>query len=144
MNGSKLYFLDANIFLRAFVREHEPSFAECSSILELVQAGRIRAVINTLVFAEVSWVLGRLYGFPKREVVMALNSIVQLKNLSIDDHHDALFGLSLYEQHTVKFIDAMIASHDLVAVSKIPIVSYDKDFDKLGVKRITPSELIHI
>ncbi|MBU2575662.1 PIN domain-containing protein [Patescibacteria group bacterium] len=142
MNGSKKYFLDANIFLRVFIREHVPSFLDCSKILQLIQDGKISAVINTLVFAEVGWVLGRLYKFSKHEVIMALNSMAQLKNLSIYDRHDVLLGLSLYGQYNVKFIDAMIAANDVISIWKAPIISYDKDFDKLGVKRVVPSDLL--
>lgn len=142
MNGSKEYFVDANIFLRVFVREDEPSFLACSELLRRIQRGDMRAIINTLVFAEVNWVLGKFYRFSKPDVVMALHSIIGLNNLAMDDRHDISRGLALYQKHNVTFIDALIASHDAIAITKAPIVSYDKDFDKLGIKRVTPSELI--
>lgn len=142
MNGFKKYFIDSNIFLRVLVPENRTSFLECSAVLRRMSEGAISVVIDTLVFAEVSWVLGRLYKFPKHEIVTALNSMIQAKHLIIDDRHDVARGLFLYARHNVKFIDAMIGAHDLIALDGVPIVSYDKDFDKLGIKRLEPKDVI--
>jgi len=47
----------------------------------------------------------------------------------------------MYSSKNVKFIDAMIASVDQIVSGSWVVVSYDKDFDKLGVKRAEPGGL---
>ena len=73
---------------------------------------------------------------------MKLNGVLGLKNLKIIDDVDPVFALKMFQDHSVKFIDAMIASNSLVSKGEMIIVSYDRDFDKMGVKRIEPADLI--
>ena len=42
----------------------------------------------------------------------------------------------------MKFIDALIASHKSIQEEAAVIVSYDKDFDKLGILRKEPKDII--
>lgn len=48
----------------------------------------------------------------------------------------------MFEQKPVKFIDALLASIKEIKEKKWKVVSYDRDFDKLGVVRIEPKEII--
>ena len=49
--------------------------------------------------------------------------------------------MDLYAGHSVKFIDALITSIPQIAGGDMIAVSYDKDFDKLNVKRKEPKEV---
>lgn len=138
----KAVFLDTNIFLRVIVKEDEKSFRECTELLTLVKSGERRAYTSTLVLAEVNWVLNSFYKFPKSEVVLALSGILSLKNLTIDDKYDTLTAISLYERHSVKFIDALLSTHHLVFRKEVPMVSYDKDFSALPVNWLRPEEVL--
>lgn len=100
------------------------------------------AYTSTLVMAEINWVLANVYKTPKQAVVRSLNGISRLPQLHIVDQYYFEWGMALYEAHSIKFIDAMIGAHYLIAINHLTLISYDKDFDKLGVKRITPAELI--
>lgn len=141
-NKKKAVFLDTNIFLRVIVKEDEKSFRECTELLASIKAGERKAYASSLVLAEINWVLGSFYKFPKPEVILALSGILSLKNLTVDDGYDTLTALSLYERHSVKFIDALLSSHRLVFRKEIPIVSYDKDFSVLPVKWLKPEEVL--
>lgn len=138
----KTVFLDTNIFLRVIVKEDEKSFRECTELLASVKSGERKACTSTLVLAEVSWVLGSFYKFPKPEVVLALSGILSLKNLIVDDKYDTLTAISLYERHSVKFIDTLLSTHHLVFRKEVPMVSYDKDFSVLPVKWLRPEEVL--
>lgn len=138
----KAVFLDTNIFLRVIIKEDEKSFRECTELLASIKAGERRAYTSTLVLAEINWVLGSFYKFPKTEVVLALSGILSLKNLAVDDGCDTLTAISLYERHSIKFIDALLSAHRLVFKKEIPMVSYDKDFSVLPVKWLRPEEVL--
>lgn len=140
MKERKTYFIDTNVFIRFFVKEDEKHFFECSGIMQRMRRGEIRGYINSLVLAEVNWVLKTFYRFSKKDILYALQSIISLPNLWIDDRNDPAKAVFLYQRHNVKFIDAMIASHALVADWKIPVISYDSDFSKLGIVHLTPRQ----
>jgi predicted nucleic-acid-binding protein len=136
----KRYFFDTNIFLRVLVREDEKTFSECVRLLESVKNGKIKACTSSLVLAEIQWVLGSVYKFSKNETVEAIKGVLALKNLKVEDGHDVLSAISLYERHSVKFVDTLLASHRTVKRG-MPIVSYDKDFSVLDVHWLQPKDV---
>lgn len=144
MKESKLYFIDANIFLRVLVEEDKKTFKECFRILKAIKEGKIKAFTSSLILAEINWVLGGFYNFPKGEITTALKSILSLKGLKVIDKYNFYSAISLYDNFSIKFIDALIASHYLVHDKKATIISYDKNFDKIGaVARKEPNGILY-
>lgn len=137
-----LYFIDTNIFLRVLVKENEEVFKDCQKFLNLISQNKIKAFTSTIIFSEIDWVLESFYKFPKEKVIGGLNSILKLKNLKIKDSFNPNSAIEIYEKFSVKFIDALIASNLRIFNKEAVIVSYDKDFDKIGVKRMEPSKII--
>lgn len=135
------YLIDSNVFIRHFVRDNAKMSAECTEFIAVVQREPLPAVTSALVLAEVQWVLGSFYAFPKPRVVEALKSIIRFADQNADMAM-ATTAAALYEGHNVKFIDALIASHPRVQDGSMTVVSYDKDFDVLGVKRLEPREVL--
>jgi uncharacterized protein len=138
-----IYFLDTNIFLRTLVKENEEVYKNCYSLLNNIKHNKYEAVTSHLVLAEISWTLSSYYKFPKNKVILGLNSIINLRGLTLIDNFDMSQALVLYKNKEVKYIDSMIASMPELQMKKWSIVSYDHDFDKLGVKRIEPQNLIN-
>lgn len=136
------YFIDTNIFLRALVREEQKTFTECVSVLNVIRQKRLLACTSNLVLAEVVWTFERYYLFSKEEAIRALLSILHTKNLAIWDAFDPLSASQFYRDKGVKFVDALIASHALFQRANTFVVSYDHDFDKLGIPRKEPGEII--
>ncbi|HCR10840.1 MAG TPA: hypothetical protein DIU23_00130 [Candidatus Pacebacteria bacterium] len=95
-----------------------------------------------MVISEIVWTLGSYYKFPKKKVLRTIQGILHLSGLKIVDEYDINKSLALYESHTCKYIDAMIAGMPGVQSGAWNIVSYDKEFDKLGVKRVVPAKLL--
>lgn len=136
------YIIDSNIFLRTLIKEDEKTFSACFHFLEQVKQKRVKALTSSLVLAEINWTLVSFYHFAKEQSVKGLQSIIHLKNLKIIDAFDIPLAIKLYELNSVKFIDALLASHVLVAKGKAKIVSYDKDFDKMKIPRVEPHQLM--
>ncbi|MGB9706916.1 MAG: PIN domain-containing protein [Microgenomates group bacterium] len=132
------YFLDTNIFLRFFIKENEKTFKETKKIIQLIKKGDIKTFTSHLVIAELDWTMRSYYKIPKNERLTFLDSILRLKNLALVDSFDLMATLSFYRNHRVKFIDCLFASNPLILTGKASIVSYDKDFDRLKIKRIEP------
>jgi len=137
------YFIDTNIFLRILIKDEEKTFNDCFKFLELVREGKIKAFTSSIVLAEICWTLLSYYQFSKEKTVKALKSILALKNLKIIDGFEPRLAVEFYAKKSVKFIDSLIVSLVKPKKEKIVIVSFDKDFDKLNIKRIEPGEIIN-
>lgn len=131
------YFIDTNVFIRFFVTDNRNMSEDCIAFIEGVRDGHISAGTSSLVLAEIQWVLGGFYAFGKTDVVAALGSVAPFVSPAFYAPQP-LMAVALYEAHAVKFIDTLIASHPDIARGAVTVVSYDKDFDKLGVTRVEP------
>ena len=141
MNGDS-YFLDTNIFLRTIVQDDPVKARDCEELLKAIRDGVITANSSMLVLAEVVWMCLGDYALPKKEVVAFVRGIVSIPNLKFSDQSSPLIAIDLFEKHSVKFIDAAIASHPLFQETHAAIISYDKDFDRLDIPRIEPRDVL--
>lgn len=135
------YFIDTNIFLRVIAKNGKQSTKDCELLFKNIKEGTIKAITSSLVLAEINWTLKRLYKLSRKDIVKALKSVIEMKHLKIENKENAFRTLELYEKHNVKFVDAIIASRHDILNRTMPVVSYDKDFDKLKVLRKEPKDL---
>jgi predicted nucleic-acid-binding protein len=142
-----VYLLDTNIFLRTLVKSDEDKEdvqqqrEECVRFLELVKENKIKAVTCHLVLAEVMWTLLSFYGVDRETAARSVEGIVNLRGLRVGDGYQVGKALEMFKRKKVKFIDTMLASIPEVADKEWVIVSYDREFDKLGVVRKEPREV---
>lgn len=137
-----LYLIDTNIFLRVLVKEDEESFQSSLSLLEGVKHKQWDAFAPGIVLSEIVWTLRSYYKFSKPDAVKAVQSIMNLRGLGVIDGYNYELALELYQHHAVKYIDACIASLPMVQEHRATIISYDGDFDKLGVERKEPAQVV--
>ncbi len=137
-----MVLIDTNIFLRIFVKENESMFQECKGALKLVARKVIAAYTNTIVLMEIQFVLTTIYNYPRDRIKKALASVLSIPNIKITDDTDARWATDAYGKTTIKFADCLLASSKRVQKEKSAILSYDRDFDKLGVRRVEPKDLI--
>lgn len=135
------YLLDTNIFLRILSGLDSDQKGECELLLRKVEKGNIKVVVPNLVLSEIVWTLTSYYRHSKQEIVNAVKSILNIANIKFVDGYDIFLGMTFFEKKSVKYIDSLIASIDEVQKKRWIVISYDKDFDKLGVKRLEPKDL---
>jgi len=136
-----VFFIDSNIFLRTLINENTQQHQSCVKLLRLIKNNKIKAITGTIVIAEIVWTLNSYYKLDKEDITTAVQSIINLRGLTIIDNYDHFLTLNLYKSHSVKYIDALIASIPAVQTQKITIVTYDNDFNKLVVKRLKPDQV---
>ncbi|MDO8638324.1 MAG: PIN domain-containing protein [Candidatus Daviesbacteria bacterium] len=134
-------FIDTNIFLRTLIEEDKESFKDCFQLFQNIKTNKLKGITSSVVLSEIAWTLLSYYKFSKLEVVKALRSIVNLRGLSIVDKFQHEIAISLYEKNSIKFIDALIASNPDIFSKQWTIISYDHDFDKIGIKRVEPGQI---
>ncbi len=123
------YFIDTNVFLKVLIREDDKIFAECFHPFKIIKEKKVSAFTSSLVIAEVHWTLLSFYQIPKKEVTEALKSIINLRELKITDNFNVRTAINLYEDYSVKFIDALIASIPKIFKREMAVVSYDNDVE---------------
>lgn len=133
----KEVFLDTNIFLRFLVNTKGKQHQDCFRLFKLIRAGKVKGVICSVVILEIYFTLKSFYRFSNRKCEKLLGQILGIGNLKAVDNFNYGKALKLFSQKRVKFADCLIASLKFFE-KEGTIVSYDKDFDKLGVKRIEP------
>jgi predicted nucleic-acid-binding protein len=87
------------------------------------------------------WVLGSIYKIERAGIVQLLKAITSMSSLKLVNTFQTEVANRLYESKSVKYIDALIASVPEIENRKWVVVSYDKDFDSLGVVRREPNEV---
>ena len=136
------YFLDTNIFLHFLIEDDENKRAhdDCRALFQRIKNREISALTASLVFAEIVWVLQSYYSFSKQDIIVALKTLLS-NGITFDDRTDIMRALALYQDYSVKFTDCLIASHQGIQQNILTLISYDKEFDKLNIKRLEPKEL---
>ena len=134
------YLIDTNVFVRFLVKDNEQMFKDCEHLFLSLETKMVQGFTVSHAMAELVWVLQSFYHFEKQKIVSALKSF-HIHGISIDDRLNFPLAIEFFETFNVKFIDALLASHRLVQNGKTVIISYDKDFDKLGVARKEPQEI---
>jgi len=137
-----IYLLDTNIFLRVFVREDEEDYRVCRRLLDKIRNFEVEAVTAGVVLAEVSWVLGSYYRLPRQQAAEKLSSILKTRGLKVVDDYDWFNAAISYNEHNVKFLDAVLATMPDVANRNWTVISFDEDFKKLPVKWKLPKDVV--
>lgn len=141
-NRNLAYLIDSNIFLRVFVKSDERMWQDCMNILRAITGKQIEAYIPLLVSVEVQFVLDSFYRFEKSQIIDAMKSMIATNNLQFVDDLSFELAIELFDRKNVKFIDCLLASSIRIQEGKAAIVSYDREFDKLGVPRLDPRDLL--
>lgn len=135
------YFIDTNIFLRSLHKENPKIFSDCIMLVAAIKENKIDAYTGTIVLTEVAYTLKTFYHFEKDKIIEGLQGIINISGLKILDSYDQNLALNIFEKHSIKYIDALIASNEEIYTRKMTIISYDSDFDKLKILRKEPSQV---
>ena len=143
MREFRKLFVDTNVFLRVLIGDNSKQYKESKEFFEAISDNSKMKIYSSLVILmEIGWTLNSFYGYKKKEIIVALNSVEKTDGVKlVNGKVDFVKGMELFEKHKIKLGDAMIVASDVVQKERAIIISYDKDFDKVeGVKRITPKE----
>lgn len=133
-------FVDTNVFLRVLTADQARMAADSKRLIERAESGEVELHTSHLALAEIVWTLGSQYGVPREEIAAMLRDLLGLRSLHVD--HKEMLGdaVDLYATTNVDFIDAYHAV-DVRRRGIERIVSYDRDFDRLGPLRVEPADV---
>lgn len=126
------YFIDTNIILRFFLKDNETQYPQAVKIFEKAERGKLNLWTTDLVILEVVWTLRRAYKYDRFTVKEKIENLLALPNFEVMNRKLILNALQDFANKNVDFADAY--NFQLAKKAGKAILSFDKDFKKLGVK----------
>ena len=137
-----MIFLDTNIFIRYFEQEDKNKSADAERLIHKIVSGEIVCFTNTMVIAEIVWVLEKYYDWEKPEVCDNIEFNLNTRNIRIKDRKILQSAVKTYRELNIDFIDSYNYAY-IKANNSSEIYSYDNHFDKLtkayeDIERMAP------
>ena len=129
-----MYLIDANVVLEVLYKRGR--WRESYNFLNAVKNGYISAYMLHFTIHGISAILGKPGLVAKFLAEILSWKGLSLVNLSIDEE---LAAAEIAEETGLDFDDGL--HYYFAKKTRIPIVSYDKDFDKTDIRRLEPSQI---
>jgi len=138
VTGPKRYLVDTNILLRFLTGEPAGHAAAARKLFLRAQAGEIVLDISPVIVAETFYTLLSFYGAERKAVAEKLGTLLQQRGVKLRESSQVLAALTRLQTINVAFADAFLTAG--AAEEKVPIASFDRDFDKFkDVTRFEPT-----
>ncbi len=99
-------FADTNLFLRYLTNDVPQQADAVERLLRQAAAGEFVLVVNSLVIAEIVWVLESFYHLSRDDVRAKVLAILNTPGLEVLDAELILQAVTWYAEQNVDFIDA--------------------------------------
>ena len=116
--------IDANVVLRYLLKDEKQSFLKAVKIIE-----NSKIYIKNEVFAEIVYVLEKVYLVSKLKIRDVLSKFIEFNNVVSDDKEIILQALNFYEANNLDFVDALLLSYN--RIRKIEVITFDKKLKRL-------------
>lgn len=125
----KKVFIDTNILLRHLLQDVPAQSAKATKIIEDLEQDKYKGYISILVVNEALWILQGYYHMKRTDYIPQIRDILSLGSVKIPEmKKDHLFTILQHmEQQNIDFTDLYL----FYTAGKTPIISFDKDFEKL-------------
>jgi predicted nucleic-acid-binding protein len=130
--------IDTNVILRFFLADDEKQFPGACEFIQALEAGNDEALLTEMVFAEVVWVLQKVYAVPRAEIALKFSRIIQgLGIKTITSKAVFIEALKIYAGTAIDIQDVFLSV--LAQNHSCTVVTFNKkDFKKLGCENIEP------
>ncbi|MEW6417143.1 MAG: PIN domain-containing protein [Nitrospirota bacterium] len=130
--------IDANVILRFFLADDEKQFLKAKAFIQKLEYGEDESLLAEIVFAEVVWVLHKVYDIPREEISEKLLKLINYNGIkTIFSKEIFIESLRLYPVHSMDIQDIFLAV--LSKTKTCSIITFDKtDFKKLEIDFIEP------
>ena len=130
--------IDANVVLRFFLADDTRKYAKACAFMENLEFGKDEALLTEIVFAEVVWVLNKVYKVSRPDIAGQFAQVVGFLGMkTVLDKALFIESLELYGEMKMDIQDIMLAV--IAKRTGSSLVTFDKkDFRKLGCEYSEP------
>lgn len=101
--------LDTNILVRYLTQDDPVQSAKATQILERRLTPKNLGFVSVAVIVETVWVLDRAYGLTAREISGAVERLLQVDVLALENEQEVFTAMVALKQGRASFADALIA-----------------------------------
>ena len=131
------YLVDTNVLLRFLSGEPAAQAAAARKLFGQAAAGEIVLDVSPVIVAEAFYTLVSFYEVDRKAAAEKLSLLLRQHGVKLRDESQVLHALERLQSVNVGFADAFLAAGGVE--DKVPVVSFDRDFDKLKVARFEPT-----
>jgi len=128
MSKRNLNIIDTNIVIRFLVADHPKLYREALNIFSEIENGNMRAILLESVFAEIVFVLEKIYRVERTIIAELLEKIVTLKGIVSYNRELFINALEIYRNRNIDIVDCLICAYS--KINDIRILSFDKDLKR--------------
>ncbi len=125
--------VDANVILRFLLADEPVHFEQARVFMEQVKTGASGAYIPEGVLVECVYVLLKVYGVPRSEIVDKLITLLSYKGMVDDNRWLLQESLRLFVANNVDIVDAIV--HVTATLRGWRTFSFDADLDKFKLSQ---------
>jgi predicted nucleic-acid-binding protein len=115
--------VDTNILVRFFTRDDQAQFDSAARLIADATDGSL--FISVVVLAELNWVLARAYDVPRKNLLLLMNSLLEMREFTVEAADRVRLALNMAGEQGCDFVDALIA-YGNVEMGCTATVSFDK------------------
>jgi predicted nucleic-acid-binding protein len=101
--------LDTNILIRYLTQDDPVQSAKATEILERRLTPKNPGFVSVVAMVETVWVLDRAYGLAAHEVATAIERLLQVEVLEVENEQEVFTAMIALKQGRGSFADALIA-----------------------------------
>jgi predicted nucleic-acid-binding protein len=101
--------LDTNILIRYLTQDDPAQAAKATEILERRLTPKNPGFVSVVAMVETVWVLDRAYDLTAQEIAAAVERLLQVEVLAIENEQEVFTAMIALKQGRVSFADALIA-----------------------------------
>ena len=130
--------VDANVILRFFLGDDEEQSGKTKPFFQRLELAKEEALITDIAFAEVVWVLNKVYEIPRTEIAERFSSLINYKGIKTFLRKELYVeSMGLYAKHSMDIQDILLAV--LARDRDCTVITFDKsDFKKLQCRHSEP------
>lgn len=122
--------LDTNILVRIATRDDLIQLARVEKLMSEKFSDEHPAWVSVIVVTELSWVLGRTYGYSRRETAAFIRKLLDTASILVEDEILVSLALELFLESTADFSDCLILARNQ-SRSIVPTHTLDRKAAKL-------------
>ena len=129
MSKKNIVYLDTNIILRFLIGEGGELADKAKDIFKKIESGDLTAFCNDAVFAEIVFVLQKVYNVEKNLIKESLENIIYMSEFYVDNKEVALKALTIFVENRIDIVDSLLIAYN--NVSDINVLSFDKKLNNM-------------
>ncbi len=117
--------VDTNVVVRLLVNDDVARQQRAFDRLRRVREAGERALVSSVVLAEVSWVLDSVYGYERAQIASALGAVVATSPLMVKDRAAVARAIDAYSTGRADFADYLVLE-EARAADALPLLTFDR------------------